>query len=107
MKYWIGLERSGSDWQWVDGSTSTYRNWANSVAPTTGCVITSAAGTAAGTWSTIDCTQRYAGYQGVICKMPASGITSTSVVTTTSVAECKLLFTLELSPRSDVYYKAI
>ena len=90
MKYWVGLQRSGNDWQWVDSSTSVYRNWANNVTPTTGCVIANAAGTAAGTWSAIDCTQRYAGNQGIICKTNVQ--TGQSTTTTSMAATSKWSF---------------
>ncbi|VDD88154.1 unnamed protein product [Enterobius vermicularis] len=59
MKYWVGLQRSGNDWQWVDSSTSVYRNWANNVTPTRGCVVANAPGTVAGSWSGMACNQRY------------------------------------------------
>ena len=93
MKYWIGLQRSGSDWKLLDNSIATYRNWANSVTPTTGCVIANAANTARGTWSTIACTQRYAGNQGAICKLTIQDTTGT-VISITSATEYKSLFTL-------------
>lgn len=94
LKYWVGLENSGSGWQWIDSSTSTYRNWASSTAPTTGCVIANAANTATGTWSTLDCMQRYAGNQGIICKMSVAG-----TATTTSATACKSFFTFWQSSR--------
>ena len=104
LKYWIGLQRSGNDWQWIESSASTYRNWASSATPTTGCVIANAVGTAAGTWSTTVCSQRFAGNQGVICKMVAQNTTA-APSSTAIPGGCMLLFTLRQLSKTGADYE--
>ena len=70
---WLGLDRSGSSFRWIDGTHVSYQNWGhgepNNYGGHENCAQMYRGGVIAGKWNDIVC-YNYAGYPSILCQKP-------------------------------------
>ena len=70
---WLGLDRSGSSFRWIDGTHVSYQNWGhgepNNYGGHENCAQMYKGGVIAGKWNDIVC-YNYAGYPSILCQKP-------------------------------------